>query len=332
MRKCLCALALLLLVGLCGCGGNRPTGESEILADLQTYVREHSSTLENSDQGSVRECGVERFEIVNRKTSTQDGTDQVCVNATITDLYDTMKTESQFVMDYKLYDDGWQLENINETECHAIPLAEPEGFEDEIADSIRYKFKYFNMSDFTVYDKSVDMEHGHATWSVTARNDRGYLTEALDAVAYISFDSYGYEEGYWYFDGNPLVRDEARTWDLGAGYQSSSSLWKVTSDERMVCGERQLQLVDLKDYSESRLSDEFFGGWDNLEYTSGMDFSTIRYAFVEDLDIKGNEWRGITILLFGANENDIYSTSSNSVMGTPKTGFLLRAYPVSVTR
>lgn len=323
MKKCLCALVLLLLVGLCGCGGVRPASDAVLVGDLENYIKAHSY-LEYLDDGE--ECAIRGFEVIKRKTSSENGVDEVYVKAVIEAPDGSMQTNSEFTMIYEKYNDGWQLESMEETSRQVVPLIEPEGFEEEIEDSVRYRFKYFNMSDFTVYDKSVDVERGWATWSVRAHNDRGYLTEDLDAVAYLSFVSDGYEGGYWDLDWNIGTNSETRTWDQNAIYDEG--YYELTDDERILYGDRPdevLHLLDLKDYSEYQLMDEFFGGWHDLQYT-GMDYSTIRYAFVGTE--RGRKSQGVPILLFGANENDIWHSDYSYV----RMAETLLTYPVSVTR
>lgn len=114
-------IAMVLIIGLLvlllvGCGKNDPKSENEIKEDLNKSLTEMAS-----NQG-VRNMSmeIETISIDNRKTSTANGEDTVSVTVsgtiTFTDNNGTDKTsifnDQKCTLYYKLYDDGWELENI----------------------------------------------------------------------------------------------------------------------------------------------------------------------------------------------------------------------------
>ena len=205
-----------------------------------------------------------------------------------------------------------------------------------------------------IYDKTLDMERRYATYSVTACNERGYVTEELNFTISVFFMNFGYAGGGWGFNGDVTLNSARRIWDLDAKYSCTYRSNKYSSTEYelyayMTPGEQlhyiegttegNLVLIDLDSYTgEHFLTDviglsnrlrEYYNRSNNVRY-EGMDFSAMRYAFVQK-----NSAAPDVIILFGENENDVYLCTHSNVYWNETLGggeIVIRCYPVSVTR
>lgn len=103
---------LTLLIGslLCACGGTKGISEDDMKSDLQ-----------NAHPDFV----VKSITVNDRRTSQADRTDNIYLTADVEN--DLFKGTIDYAMEYKLYDQGWLLENIyRDCNCDVRPLKGPD--------------------------------------------------------------------------------------------------------------------------------------------------------------------------------------------------------------
>ncbi len=120
MKKKFCAIVLLLFIIslLSGCSAQKkPKSESDIVADITA----------NDTLFSDYDLEVSEYTILSRRTSTEKMTDEVEVE--VHSECESFTYESNYVLSYSLYDDGWALDNCQKgdaswTAVESVPQSE----------------------------------------------------------------------------------------------------------------------------------------------------------------------------------------------------------------
>lgn len=125
MKKKFCAIVLLLFIIslLSGCSAQQqPKSESDIVADIT------ANDAFFSDYG----LEVSEYTILSRRTSTERMTDEVEVE--VHSECESFTYESNYVLSYSLYDDGWALDDCQKGETSwAATESVPQSEADDIA-------------------------------------------------------------------------------------------------------------------------------------------------------------------------------------------------------
>lgn len=199
-------VCISIIMVLSGCG-TKTTSESILQEDLC-----------NSDKFSVftEDSGLEitDFEVIKRQTDEKEKTDIAWVKVNVES--ESSKGEMYFVMTYKLYNDGWMLEEVAEDETESWYFEPLCGVTDEeIMDCIPEGAE--------ILDNSVNLEEGvhsieytyvepHRYCNVTYTNQLMFTF----ASGYVDSDEYGV--GSWNFmDSYTLEKKE--DWDICGTYE-----------------------------------------------------------------------------------------------------------------
>lgn len=206
IKTLLAFVCISIIMVLSGCG-TKTTSESILQEDLC-----------NSDKFSVftEDSGLEitDFEVIKRQTDEKEKTDSAWVKVNVES--ESSKGEMYFVMTYKLYNDGWMLEEVAEDETESWYFEPLCGVTDEeIMDCIPEGAE--------ILDNSVNLEEGvhsieytyvepHRYCNVTYTNQLMFTF----ASGYVDSDEYGV--GSWNFmDSYTLEKKE--DWDICGTYE-----------------------------------------------------------------------------------------------------------------
>lgn len=157
------------------------------------------------------------FEILNRLTDSKAKTDRVWVKANIAS--EAATGEVYYLMDYKLYDNGWALDNVEEDEVDSWSFVPLRGKTDEeIAETLRY------FDEYEILSNELDLETGTQEVVFTSRDNHTYCTTtAKDRLVYkfgTGHESWGTGgPGFW---GESFETLESETvWDFSGKYMDS---------------------------------------------------------------------------------------------------------------
>lgn len=193
---CLCALCLALL---CACGTPAEKNENELMEDFRC-----SETFQMHHGG---DWDITKFEILERRTSSKDGTDTLSLRAYTVDSQKEDPESQQCLlanMEYKLYDNGWFLENIEITGAAWHPLRAPEMGEEAIAALITNRFGGEVVS-LQINASKGSLEEAQYSNEVTCMVQHKYMSEALELQVGWSYDEIS---GYWSGTVNTLHKTE----------------------------------------------------------------------------------------------------------------------------
>lgn len=256
MTKLLLPVCLLLLF-LCACGEPSPVSEAQLREDIEAYI------AERDPQTGGREYSVEAFEVTKRQTSTENGVDKAYIKTVIKANDDSMKTQIELVTNYEMYNDGWHWENAEILEEAVIPLIEPAYSEEDLSQCLQSSGNYPALTDVVIYDKTVDMEQGYATYSLACQDVHINMVKVLDVTVSASFINEGYSAGKWVFNEDVLINSTSEDWNLAGEYFCDFS-WSRNDYEFYASGEENTPLqyhLFRRDHNEST------AGWE--QYSAG---------------------------------------------------------------
>lgn len=245
---------IILLTLLPGCS-SAPPDELKLREDL--YNSE--AFLEYEEQWDLE---ITDLEIVKRQTIREDRLDTVYVRVTLQESSGIMQIDGECTMTYKLYDNGWSLENVEVTKKNAVPLIAPDYSLEDLTECLVRGWGYSGITDINAYDQTVDLENGVASYSLTATDVRKYLAEDLDVTLFYTFSPFllGWESS------DCIVNSSSEKWNIAGTYSYYDRF------------RESIQTVNIEDFNGST-----FMGNDvvSLSMTSPEKFA-LEYVFVHD--------------------------------------------------
>ena len=120
------------------------------------------------------------------------------------------------VMMYKLYNEGWILDEvIMENPIHFLPLKEPDFTDADIFEAVKSFYLDRNLSNLSIYAQNISLDQKMASYSISAVDAHKYMTETLDIVCDCFFDEYGC--GKWII-GDCHVSNKKENWNICGDY------------------------------------------------------------------------------------------------------------------
>lgn len=199
MKKPLLYLCALCLALLCACGTPAEKNENELMEDFR-----YSEAFQMHHGGN---WDITQFEILERRTSSKDGTDTLSVRAyTVDSLLEDPESQQCLLanMEYKLYDNGWFLENIEITGAAWRPLRAPEMGE-EITTTLITDCFGGEVASLQINSSEGSLEEAYYSSNVTCLVQHKYMSEALELQVGWSYDEIS---GYWASAVNTLHKTE----------------------------------------------------------------------------------------------------------------------------
>lgn len=347
---------IFVLASLTSCGGKSPVSESVLRKDIEAYIAECDA------QNGGKRSGIEAFEITKRQTSAENGLDKVYIKTMIKAEDGSMQTESEFMMSYEMYNDGWHLESAQVLAETIIPLVEPTYSEEELAQCIQSSGNYTNLTNVVIYDKSLDMEQGYAMYSLTCQDVHFNMVEMLDATVGVFFINEGYGGGKWTFGGDVVINSANDSWDLAGEYSCDFSwnrsdykfyAYGTEADQlqyQLYCRKRNGNETEWKQYRAGDLDwfslspytgDSFLirvidpsnymrqycsSGY-SVRY-EGMDFDAMKYAALTGGSYEGAKQFAVVFI----GQDSAYITANVADVNENEMEIVVKCVPISIIR
>lgn len=200
MKKILITILLIILsvFALSACTPSVKS-ENEMKIDIQNYL--------NSVGEHVYE--VEKLSITDRKTSKKDGTD--CVGVDIVATTEYSRGTYSFVLDYKLYDQGWVFENakVDSKGKHEVKaIKEPE--QSEVENTIFKEYPNAKLK-----NKEILLDENKCVYYYEHISNEKYAKVVSSISLKFKFDT----TSLVWISESPSIDGKKHTWDiLGTWY------------------------------------------------------------------------------------------------------------------
>lgn len=214
MFICVLILGCILLTGC----GKKTVSEAQLKEDLS---QSSAYTL----YGDGLDMSIDSFKVTKRQTATEDRIDTAWVE--VDSSSDAVTGHMYFVMTYELYNDGWQITNVEEDEIdewYFTPLREMT--DEEIATYIS--------EDVQIVSKDVDLDEGTEFITYTWVESHEYCDVTYVRQDYFEFGTSNmiYDAGKWnYITTNDVGSTEewniVGTWE----YEDTNHLVRLTIDD-----------------------------------------------------------------------------------------------------
>ncbi len=214
MFICVWILGCILLTGC----GKKTVSEAQLKEDLS---QSSAYTL----YGDGLDISIDSFKVTKRQTATEDRIDTAWVE--VDSSNDAVTGHMYFVMTYELYNDGWQITNVEEDEIdewYFTPLREMT--DEEIATYIS--------EDVQIVSKDVDLDEGTEFITYTWVESHEYCDVTYVKQDYFEFGTSNmiYDAGKWnYITTNDAGSTEewniVGTWE----YEDTNHLVRLTIDD-----------------------------------------------------------------------------------------------------
>lgn len=202
---------------LTGCG-KKTVSEGQLREDLL----QSSAYTQYSDDLNV---SIDNFKVTKRQTATENRIDTAWVE--VDSSSDELTAHMYFIMTYELYNDGWQITNVEEDEIdkwYFVPLKEMT--DEEIA--------LYISEDVEIISKDVDLEEGTELITYTWVEPHNYCDVTYVKQDYFAFGTSKmlYNAGTWsYVTTDDMGSTE--NWNVVGtwGYEDTNDYVRLTIDD-----------------------------------------------------------------------------------------------------
>ena len=204
IRKALFTSVVFLMVCLSSCG-KKLVNETEILEDLNAASVE-LSTYHNVEFTSI--------EIEKRKTDEVAKTDEVYI--WVTGESESLACKAAYLMQYVLYNEGWELESIDVHNAHEWTITPKKGADQAMIEEIlreNYGFDSFELSSV-----KESLSEGLAQYCYKLTSYYNYMTRVDTVMVDCSLDPFTFE---WVCIHDPI--DQQDTWDLNGTWTATTN-------------------------------------------------------------------------------------------------------------
>ena len=269
---------VLSLLILSGCGKkNNGKSESEILSDIQTQDYMISDYNLNVDSSSITK----------RQTNPEQKTDYVWVSLTASN--EEFSYSAEYYLEYILYNDGWHLENIEETNISYL-AKNPESVTNQQAEAFISDLGYDNWS---FVSREEDTNQVTLTYS-TSVSEYYRTNEYLIAIQYTftpwnSWDNVSYDTTQtnvtWDIIGEWRYRDDTRDFYIRiTDYDLENNSIKL--EYTLINVDTRSALHGIQNLSTNGIVERYFGQYDwNQRYVDDPDYFSFIWIYTEEASL-----------------------------------------------